>query len=192
MGRFIVVLGGVLLAACVSERVVLLPAADGRPGAVVVRSDGAEQVLAAPYAGAVRRAGSYSPYPSSAAQVEELFAAALAAQPPRAAHFVVYFVEGGDTLTPESLAEFDRIKAALQSRPAAEILVTGHTDRVGSIEANDALSLRRAESVRQALVAAGLPERAISVAGRGEREPAVATADEVAEGRNRRVEISVR
>jgi outer membrane protein OmpA-like peptidoglycan-associated protein len=54
------------------------------------------------------------------------------------------------------------------------------------------LSLRRAERCRDELIKLGIPKVRISVAGRGEREPEVPTADEVAEPRNRRVEISVR
>ena len=48
------------------------------------------------------------------------------------------------------------------------------------------------ERVRAGLVQMGIPREQISVAGRGEREPLVATEDEVAEARNRRVEITVR
>jgi outer membrane protein OmpA-like peptidoglycan-associated protein len=70
--------------------------------------------------------------------------------------------------------------------------VVGHTDRVGSLTYNDALSLRRAERVRTGFVQMGIPREQISVAGRGEREPIVPTEDEVAEPRNRRVEITVR
>ena len=57
---------------------------------------------------------------------------------------------------------------------------------------NDALSRKRAERVREELQKLGIPGVRISVAGRGEREPEVATADDVAEPRNRRVEINVR
>ena len=85
-----------------------------------------------------------------------------------------------------------RERTALAALPAAEVVITGHTDRVGAVEANDRLSLARAEAVREILVAGGLARSAITVAGRGEREPAVATADEVAEARNRRVEIKIR
>ena len=53
------------------------------------------------------------------------------------------------------------------------------------------LSLRRARKIRDDMVKLGVPAQ-IQVAGRGEREPLVATEDEVAEPRNRRVEISVR
>jgi outer membrane protein OmpA-like peptidoglycan-associated protein len=76
-------------------------------------------------------------------------------------------------------------------RPAPEIVVIGHTDRVGAVPYNDTLSLRRAERVRDELVKVGIAADRIRVAGRGEREPLVPTADEVAEARNRRVEINV-
>jgi outer membrane protein OmpA-like peptidoglycan-associated protein len=46
--------------------------------------------------------------------------------------------------------------------------------------------------VRRALLARGIPAQDVSVVGRGEREPLVATGDNVAEPRNRRVEIYVR
>jgi outer membrane protein OmpA-like peptidoglycan-associated protein len=46
--------------------------------------------------------------------------------------------------------------------------------------------------VRKDFADRGIPNSAINVAGRGEREPVVPTADEVSEPRNRRVEINVR
>lgn len=181
-----------LLAACASERVVLLPSADGRPSAVVLRDKGGEQVLDQPYAASVRRLGNNRGYQSTPAEVQEVFGNTLQAQPQRPKSFIVYFQEGGDVLTPESQAEFDSIKADIAQRPAAEIMVIGHTDRVGSLQLNDELSRKRADSVRELLIAAGLPGERIEAAGRGEREPLVPTADEVAEAKNRRVEINVR
>jgi outer membrane protein OmpA-like peptidoglycan-associated protein len=70
--------------------------------------------------------------------------------------------------------------------------VIGHTDSVGSEEANDLLSLQRAQSVLQVLIETGISALSIDATGRGEREPLVITADGVDEPRNRRVEISVR
>ena len=77
-------------------------------------------------------------------------------------------------------------------RPAAEVVVTGHTDRAAEAGYNDSLSLKRAKAVRKLLVARGLPEESVIAAGRGEREPLVASADGAREAKNRRVEITVR
>ncbi len=190
--RWLVPLGCVLLAACASERVVLLPAADGPLGAVLINPGKGEQRLDQPYAASVRRLGDNRLTQMSAAEVQERYGPTLKAQPKRPHSYIVYFREGSDELTPESLATFDRVKTEIKQREAPEIAVIGHTDRVGSDPANDALSKQRAATVRDALVAAGLDSRLIEVAGRGEREPLVPTADEVAEPKNRRVEISVR
>ncbi|HQX60985.1 MAG TPA: OmpA family protein, partial [Burkholderiaceae bacterium] len=75
---------------------------------------------------------------------------------------------------------------------APEVTVIGHTDRVGSVADNDQLSVQRAETVRDKLVQAGIAASMITIAGRGEREPAVPTADGVASAENRRVEINIR
>lgn len=182
----------VLLAGCASERIVLLPSADGRSSAVVVRDTQGEHVLAQPYAATARRLGENRTYQSSPEEVQERFAAALAARPAPPRSYVLYFQEGGNELTPESQADFARVRVEIVERSAAEVMVIGHTDRVGSISANDALSLKRAEAVRSLLVEAGIPADQLEVAGRGEREPLVPTADEVAEAKNRRVEINVR
>jgi len=67
--------------------------------------------------------------------------------------------------------------------------VTGHADRSGSDAYNMALSLRRANAVKDQLVREGIPASAITVVGRGESQPLVQTADGVREPQNRRVEI---
>ena len=120
------------------------------------------------------------------------FSGALDAQPPRATSFILYFLEGRDELTPDSRQLLGRIVDEIARRPAPEIIVIGHTDRVGAVPYNDTLSLRRAERVRDELVKVGIAADRIRVEGRGEREPLVATPDEVPEPRNRRVEINVR
>jgi outer membrane protein OmpA-like peptidoglycan-associated protein len=125
-------------------------------------------------------------------EARQAFGAALEAQPGRPTSFVVYFLEGRDELTPDSRAVLPRILDEIARRPAPEIVVIGHTDRVGAVPYNDVLSLRRAERVRDELVKVGIAADRIRVEGRGEREPLVPTADEVPEPRNRRVEIDVR
>ena len=80
----------------------------------------------------------------------------------------------------------------VNQRLGSEVLVIGHTDTDGAAEANDALSLKRAKVVSKLLVDKGVSENKIEPVGRGERELLVPTADEVAEAKNRRVEIIVR
>ena len=68
---------------------------------------------------------------------------------------------------------------------------TGHTDKSGPDNYNMALSLRRANTVKDSLVRNGVPATAISVVGVGESQPLVQTADGVREPQNRRVEIVI-
>lgn len=69
------------------------------------------------------------------------------------------------------------------------ISITAHTDTLGSVTLNQRLSDRRADAVARALVAEGVEPGIINAEGFGERRPAVATGDEVAEQLNRRATI---
>jgi OOP family OmpA-OmpF porin len=79
--------------------------------------------------------------------------------------------------------------ATAEKHGIVDYSVTGHADRAGPEAYNLDLSLRRANAVRDALIQRGVKASGISVAGRGEAEPAVPTADGVPEAANRRVEI---
>jgi outer membrane protein OmpA-like peptidoglycan-associated protein len=172
---------------------VLLPDEEGKTGALSVESAGRQAVLDRPYASArVAEPGRVEAGAVSPQEARQAFGAALDAQPARPASFTLYFLEGRDELTPGSRALLSRILDEIARRPAPEIVVIGHTDRVGAVPYNDALSLRRAERVSDELARVGIAADRILVAGRGEREPLVPTPDEVAEERNRRVEINVR
>ena len=176
------------------DSVTLLPDSDGKVGAVFVKTAKGEQLLNQAYAKAdVSSRGNISTGQDEATAVRERYKAVLAALPPKPASFTVYFLSGSDTeLTPASVPVLEQLKTALANRPAPEIVVIGHTDRVGKLEDNDALSVRRASNVRTILANVGVLGATIEVAGRGERELLVPTADEVAEEKNRRVEISLR
>ena len=176
------------------ETVVLLPGPDATVGALSVTHAQQQRMLDAPYAtarvlqeGRLDDGGRMTPE-----QVQQTFGQALGAQPPRPVTFLLYFAENSDEFTPESKLEIPKVFAEIAARPVPEIVVVGHTDRVGAVAYNDALSLRRAERVRGQLVQLGIPAEQIRAAGRGERAPLVPTEDEVAEPRNRRVEITVR
>jgi len=172
---------------------VVLPGPDGKVGAVTVTHGGERLVLDQPYAGArIRERGRLEAARVPESEVREAFGETLGALPPRPVSFTVYFEFNRDELTAESRNAIREITAEISRRPAAEVIVIGHTDRVGTLEHNDALSLQRAARVRRSLVEAGVAADRIEIAGRGEREPLVPTGDEVPEPRNRRVEITVR
>lgn len=181
------------LAGCATDTVVLRPHADGTTGAVVVKQGDRQATLDSPYASARASAGrAPTTGRETEANVKKDFGAALAAAPPAPVSFIVYFQSGSDELTDESKAYIGKLFEEMARRPSPEITVIGHTDRVGTDQLNDELSLRRAERVRDLLVKQNISAGRIRVAGRGEREPLVPTADEVAEPRNRRVEVNVR
>jgi OmpA-OmpF porin, OOP family len=174
------------------EQIILLPNAAGRAGSLIVTTPHSRTILDRPYRAVdVRENGLLGSKTWREAQVKQEFKASLAAQPPPPASYIVYFLLDRDELTPESKTELARIEAELAKRPAPEIQITGYTDRLGSESYNDFLSLKRAEAIYRALVGAGIAGE-IEVAGRGERDPLIPTADGAAEPRNRRVEISVR
>ncbi|GLR14395.1 hypothetical protein GCM10007907_31850 [Chitinimonas prasina] len=177
-----------------NDRVVLLPSADGRAGAVQLSTAKGELLLAQPYAAAEASSdGKLTGSTADGASVQARYGDTLAALPARPVSFTVYYLSGSaEALTAESAGQLDALKAELLRRPVPEIVVVGHTDRVGSQADNDVLSLARAGMVRQRLLDSGVKAQSMEIAGRGERELAVDTADEVAESRNRRVEIIVR
>ena len=184
----------VLLSACATPKgtVVLLPEAGGRDTAVTVTQGGKEVLLDQPYAAAKLVSSGPQKYSASAADVQAQFGATLAALPSRPTQFTLYFVEGKDEFTEASRKLIDSVFAEIASRPVPDVLVIGHTDRVGSDADNDVLSRQRAEVVRKALLARGIAPEDVVAIGRGKRNPMVPTADGVAEPRNRRVEILVR
>jgi outer membrane protein OmpA-like peptidoglycan-associated protein len=104
--------------------------------------------------------------------------------------FIVFFGFNRADLTPQALATIRKAVGSVRDSGSAAIRVIGHADRAGSISYNKALSVRRAQSVKKALIGEGIAGNAISVSGRGESEPAVPTADGIREPQNRRVHIS--
>jgi OmpA-OmpF porin, OOP family len=132
------------------------------------------------------------PQTLSESDVTRLFGAALAALPPAAKHFTLYFKFESDELTDESRALVPDILDAVRATTVPEVVVVGHTDTLGARRANFDLGLKRATMVRTFLIGAGLNARMIEVTSHGEGDLLVHTPDETPEPRNRRVEISVR
>ena len=118
--------------------------------------------------------------------------AAPPAPPPAAPpSFMVFFDFDRSNLSAQALNTIKQAAASYKTKGSARVTATGHADRSGPEAYNMALSLRRANAVKDALVREGVPATAISVVGRGESMPLVQTADGVREPQNRRVEIVI-
>lgn len=85
----------------------------------------------------------------------------------------------------------DAFAKSLLNNTATTVKIIGHTDSTGSDAVNNPLSLNRAASTRDYLVARGVPASRIAIDGRGSREPLVANDTAANRAKNRRVEIFV-
>jgi OOP family OmpA-OmpF porin len=186
-----------LLGACGLPRnlVVLIPDENGTVGKAIVRNDGKAAELDRPFAIVEINPGQ-PPGKVAVATEEQVgreFAVALAATPPPPMVFRVFFANAQANLDANANAVLDTVIAAAKASPPVDIGVVGHTDAIGySADENLPLSLRRAETVRNALVAAGIPPAVIDIAYFGANNPLVPNKTGVPEPLNRRVEITIR
>ncbi|MDR7335734.1 DUF4892 domain-containing protein [Roseateles asaccharophilus] len=103
----------------------------------------------------------------------------------------LFFDTGKTELKPESKAQLDAMAELLKSQPALKACVVGHTDNVGSFEANEKLSLARAQAVVAALTAAPykVDGKRLAPKGLASLAPVAGNGDDAGRARNRRVEL---
>ena len=101
----------------------------------------------------------------------------------------VLFDTGAATLKSGAYATLDRLATALKDKSERSVVIEGHTDDVGSDDANQRLSLRRAESVQTALMQRGVATSQLQVMGRGESTPIASNDNAGGRQQNRRVEL---
>jgi OmpA-OmpF porin, OOP family len=102
----------------------------------------------------------------------------------------IYFDTGKADLKPESAAAIGEVAKLLQADPTLKVFVVGHTDTVGSVESNLALSQSRAQSVLQALVRdQGIDAARLKAHGCGPFAPVATNGTEEGRAKNRRVEL---
>jgi outer membrane protein OmpA-like peptidoglycan-associated protein len=110
-------------------------------------------------------------------------------------HFIfenVFFDFDKADLKPESLSSLKRLYNFLIENPRLSINIVGHTDNVGLPEYNDNLSLKRAKSVQDYLIANGIAPDRLKIEGVGDKQPLRSNDTEENMAFNRRIEIIVR
>jgi OmpA-OmpF porin, OOP family len=103
----------------------------------------------------------------------------------------VNFEFGKATLTGDSAPILKQAYAAMMVNADVKIVITGHTDNVGSQKSNQILSLKRAQSVRNWLVKKGVASDRMRTAGRGFAEPVASNDTDEGRAQNRRIEFYV-
>ena len=104
---------------------------------------------------------------------------------------MVFFDFDRSTLSPEAREIVAKAVDAAKQTGSVRIIVTGHTDTVGSRRYNQALSERRAMAVKREMMHDGFNGAMIATAGRNFSEPLFATGPGVREPQNRRAVIDL-
>lgn len=104
----------------------------------------------------------------------------------------LYFAFGKSDISAQAQATIDSFSNLYKTGPfKSRLRITAHTDSVGSPENNLALSRRRSDAVRKALVKSGVPDNGVDAAFFGEKNPATANATEEGRQRNRRATLEL-
>ena len=103
----------------------------------------------------------------------------------------IFFETGKAELLAESHYELTKLVELMKNNPSLKVEIGGHTDNVGSVEANKKLSAARAKAVYDHLTANGIDASRLSFRGYGETKPIASNDTPEGRAENRRVEMKV-
>jgi outer membrane protein OmpA-like peptidoglycan-associated protein len=119
-------------------------------------------------------------------------AAAPPAAAPPAAFNAVHFAPGKSEIPTDEMVNIAKVADYMKQHAGAFVMLDGHADPRGTNAYNAALSQRRADAVRDALVQAGVPAERITTVASGEGRPVCTEQTEACLQAKRRVEVYVR
>ena len=103
----------------------------------------------------------------------------------------LFFASNQTTILPQSEPSLRELYEFLAENPDIRIRITGHTDWIGTDEANQKLSEGRANSVKNSMVERGIDPSRIETEGKGESQPVDTNETEKGRQNNRRVEFTI-
>ena len=104
-------------------------------------------------------------------------------------HSLAGFSTGAAKLPTNAMPKIDELAATLKNNPGENVVIEGHTDNVGSPEYNQALAMKRAETVRDALVSRGIDPNRIAVRSVGEDNPVASNDTGLGRWENRSAQV---
>jgi outer membrane protein OmpA-like peptidoglycan-associated protein len=96
-----------------------------------------------------------------------------------------------EAVLPGAATQLRAFASNLSQYPNTNILIVGHTDSDGSDDYNQALSIRRAQAVKDFMAMQGVARALLNTSGRGESEPIASNTTDAGRQKNRRVEIAI-
>ncbi len=172
---------------------VLLPDQDGKVGEITISNRAGSTTLSKANESA-HVTSTHVPTKTtilSSREVQKEFHDTLQAIPGTADQYILYFTPGTSGLAKESRNKLPLILKRVKERLPCEISIIGHTDTQAGSEYNLSLALQRAIHVKNKLLSIGAPRELLEVSSHGENDPLVPTADNIAEPKNRRVELFI-
>jgi len=125
-------------------------------------------------------------------ELESRFSKVLAASPKEPAKYILCFKPKSKELTEESQKILPEVIKTIEEYSPCMVDIIGHTDTTGSSELNIKVSLKRAKVIESILKEKGVKVVSMTAKGYGEEDLQVQTADNIAEAKNRNVEIFIK
>jgi hypothetical protein len=177
-----------------SEKVaIILGDKSGQKNAITVGTKNGQMRIDEPLTEVkIKKGGTFSkPVKISKEKLEANFGSVMKAIPPKPFSVNIFFKKG---LVPEAeyREKISEVLKEISKREPCEVDIIGYTDTKGSEEKNLLLSRKRAEQIKKILEAANVKIDHINIKAYGESMPLVVTDDDVAEPKNRRVEVIVK
>lgn len=110
---------------------------------------------------------------------------------PQTATLKVTFESGAYKLTDKIVKEVEEFALFLKNNRGYQVVIVGYTDNKGNAKQNKALSQKRADSVKQALLRYGIKETRLTAVGRGIENPVADNATPEGRAANRRIEVEL-
>ena len=182
-----------LLSGCASSgvKVTLLPEENGKVGTIsLIDNKGMEHIINKPYTALeISDNGAIKDSIENEKEISLRYKTLMEVLPKKLQNYYFFFSSGSADLTSEQKKEIQDVAKTIASNTIHQVICIGHSDSTGTPEGNEKVSSDRAKNVANELIANGIKSEIITLEYYGDANPLVKTKQNVANEKNRRVEI---